>query len=365
MASEFPIVKKGNNCLQVAKLVLAEIRSGNSVQVTERLCSLRQDVATLENEADHLTKRFEAVDKYCQDQDAELSRQIGELGVRESQLREQKKEIENSLDGQQRVLQDTQSQLSSAQNNLQEAARKLKKAKEEENKIKVGATVGGALLGLFTGGAGFLVGAGVGAGIGAIVNDCRQKEKDARSALDRRRADVKSADSAIRQSKSKISSLQSNINSLSSQIHSLEQQREELHKLRGEVKAAIPIVKTSIRFWQMFRQITKEGGDHTALLEKIVAMANEKGDYHALQSAGSQRIANTFFEAWEEIESMACEGTSSHMFSIDYTCVQCSRRCNGLPYLSDSDFVCSSCAHQNSGKTRFIWYTFTMHPTRQ
>ena len=337
------IVRRGKNCLQVVTDVLTEIKSGNSMGANSKLHSLKQDAGILEREADKLVQRLEAVDKNYQKNDEDLSSQVGELGVRENQLNSEKHNIESTLAGQQSVLRDKESQLSSAESNLQAAERKLQSAIEEEKNIQVGATVGGALLGLFTGGVGLLVGAGVGASIGAIVNACRDEEKDARSARNRRRDDVESAKSAIRQSESRISSLQAEISSLSSQICSLKQQRSQLHKRRGEIKTAIPIIKTSTEFWWMFKELSKEGADRTTLLEKIVAKANEKGDYRSLQSRASQRTASTFFEAWEEIESMASEGVSNHMFSIDYTCVKCSTRCNALPHLSGSDLVCSSC----------------------
>ena len=343
MASQFSVVKKGKDCLRDANDILTQIKSGNSVEVLEKLSLLKQAAITLENEADYLVKRLEKVDKLYQEKDAGLSHKVGELGVRENQLNSQKQNIESSLAGLRSVLRDKESQLSCAESNLQAAERKLKDAEKEEKNIQVGATVGGALLGLITSGAGFLVGAAAGASAGAIVNACRDEVKDARSALDRRRADVESARSAIRQSESQISSLQSEINSLSSQIHSREQQRAQFHKLRDEIKAAIPIVKKFTLFWEMFKLLSSEGGNRTALLEKIVAVAHEKGDYHALQSAGNQHTANTFLEAWEEIESMASDSTTNHMFSIDYTCVQCSTSCKELPHLRGSDFICSSC----------------------
>ena len=343
MASQFSVVKTGKDCLRDANDVLSLIKSGNSVEVLAKLSLLEQAAITLENEADYLVKRLEKVDKLYQEKDASFSHKVGELGVRENQLNCQKQNIESNLAGQRSVLRDKESQLSSAESNIQTAERKLRDAEKEEKNIQVGATLGGAFLGLLTGGAGFLVGAAAGAGIGAIVNACRDEVKDARSALDRRRADVESARSAVRQSESQISPLQSEINNLSSQIHSLEQQRAQLHKSRDDIKAAIPIVKKFTEFWEMFKLLSSEGVNRTALLEKIVAIANEKGDYHALQSTGNQHIASNFLEAWEEIESMAGDGATNHMFSIDYTCVQCSTSCKELPHLSGSDFICSSC----------------------
>ena len=344
MADRLPLVKKGKDCLQVATDILEGIETGDTRDVESKLSLMKQDAKVLTTEADKLTKRLEAVDLFYQEKDADLLQQVGESGVKEKQLNSQKYNVESNLAGQRSVLRDKESQLSSAESDLQTAERKLRNAiDEEEKKIQIGSAVGGAVLGLFTGGVGFLVGAGVGAGIGAIVNACRDEEKDARSARNRRRDDVESARSAIRQSENQISSLQSEISSLSSQIHSLEQQHAQLHKLRDEIKAAIPVVKTSTEFWQMFKLLSEEGDDRTTLLGKIVAMANKKGDYHALQSRASQRTANTFFEAWETIESMASDGATNHMFSIDYTCVQCSSKCNALPHLSGSTFVCYTC----------------------
>ena len=73
-------------------------------------------------------------------------------------------------------------------------------------------------------------GIGVGAGIGAIVNACRDKVTDARSALNCCILYyVESARSTVCRSESKISSLQSDINRISSKIRSLERENVELH----------------------------------------------------------------------------------------------------------------------------------------
>ena len=348
VASQYRIVKKGKHCLQVANEVLTQIKTDNSEGVLAKLRSLEQDADTFKNDADYLIKRLEAVDKFYQEQNSDVSHQIGKLRINENELSSQQKEIKDRLVGLISVLRDKESQLSSAKSNLQAAERKLRDAEKEEKNIQVGATVGGALLGLFTGGAGFLVGAAAGASIGAIVNACRDEVKDARSAVNCHGADVESARSAVGQSESIISSLECEKNSLSSQISSLELQHKKLHKNRGEIKNAI---SKSIEFWKMFKLSTNTGKELTNRLEQIVTQATEKGDYQILQFRENQ---STFFEAWEEIESMASDGATNHMLYIDYTCAQCSIRCNSLPHLSGSNFICSSCAYQNSGKSKYI-----------
>ena len=342
MSSQTSLVEKGKRCVVAASEVLKYIEMGQTVDANSKLMSLQKDAAVVANEADKLAKRLEAVDKHYQEMDAELHCQVGQLGVQEERVKTEKINSESNLAGQRSVLCDKESQLSSADSDLRRAEGKLREAIKEEKTIQIGSAVGGAVLGLFTGGIGLLVGAGVGAGIGAIVNSCRDEEKDARSARDRRRSDLDSAKSAVQSSESKVSSLASEINRLALDIQRLEQQRQEIHKNRSEIKAAIPVLKYSTQFWLLFKQLSEDAGNRSTLLNKIVNKAHQRGSSEILQSNGGERTKNTFFEAWESLGVAAADG-SNHMFSIDYICVKCRTACKALPFLSGLDFICSTC----------------------
>ncbi|XP_064406330.1 uncharacterized protein LOC135351288 [Halichondria panicea] len=343
MSSQTSLVEKGKHCVAVASEVLKHNEMGQTVDASSKLVSMQKDAAVLANEAEKLAKRLEAVDDHYQEMDAKLHRQVGQLGMQEETLKTGKKNSESILAGQQSVLRNKESQLSSAESDLQRAEGKLRDAIKEEKSIQIGSAVGGAVLGLFTGGIGLLVGAGVGASIGAIVNACRDEEKDARSARGRRKSDVDSAKSAVQSSENQISSLASQIKDLALQIQRLEQKRQEIHQKRSEIKTAIPVLKNSTQFWLLFKQLSEDGENRSTLLNKIVKKAHERESYEMFQSNGSQSAANTFFEAWKSIEVAAADGFSNHIYSIDYNCVKCSSACKALPFLRGPDFICSIC----------------------
>ena len=301
-------MKKGKDCVAIAKNALDDISSGREAMALNKLSALQADGIFLADTAKQLAKRLEAVEKHYQQKDSEILREIGDLSRRENELKGKKSREESQLAAHQNVLQDNQNRLSSEESRLRDAERKLKNAEEEENKrIKIGAAVGGAILGV--------LGIGIGAGIGYIINECKKEEEDARDAVNRRRNDVDDAQSAINASRSRISNTESQIRNLTSQIESMKQQRLQSHKKVDEVRALIVLVKKSVQFWLLFKQISENGVDLVALLQKIVTKAAEKGDYRVIQSKSSERIANTFIEAWEEM-AMECEG-SNHILEID------------------------------------------------
>ncbi len=343
MSSNYSLVENGKHCVAVASEVLQDIESGRTEVANSKLISIQRDATVLANEGAKLATRLEAADTHYQKKDAELHQQIGKLGVQENQVKENKKNVETRLAQQQSVLQDKQSRLSQAESDLQAAERKLEKAKKEEKNIQIGSTIGGAVLGLFTGGVGFAIGAAAGAGVGAIVNACRDEEKDARSARNRRSNDVDQAVSAIRSSESEISSHLSEIETLASSIQDLEKQRGKLHDKRSEIKAVIPVLKNSTNFWLLFKQLSEHGENRSLLLKKIVGFASKKDSYKVFQSNASQRVVSTFIESWESIGAIAAEGCSDHMFSIEYACTNCRNACNALPHLRGAEFVCLTC----------------------
>ena len=344
MSGHHSIVKKGKDCIAIANNALNDISSGREEMARKKLSALRKDGNLLAEAAKELAERLEAVDKHYQGKDEGLLRQIGNLHGQESQLKSQQSSEQSQLTAQQNILYDNQSRLSSAEDNLRDAERKRRKAEEEEKNIQIGSTVGGALLGLFTGGAGFLIGAAAGAGIGAMVNACRDEEKDAQAVVNRRRSDLESARSAVNESQRRISNIESQIRSLTQQIEHKKQERQQLHKKLDEIRAMVKFVKKSIEFWLLFKQTSEHGVNRTELLQKITTRAAEKGDYRKiLQSKPSQGIAKTFIEAWEEMETTAEHGGPNHILEIEYKCSRCRLKYTALPYVDRSALVCMEC----------------------
>ena len=343
MSGHRSLVKKGKDCVAVAKNVLDDIESGRKELALEKLSALKKDGSFLMDAAKQLAERLEAVGKHNQDEDEELLRQIGNLNGQESQLNRQKITEEGQLTAQQSVLSDNQNRLSSAEDSLRNAERRRRKAEEEEKKVQIGSTVGGTLLGLFTGGHGFVVGAAARAGSGAMVNAGRDEEKDAQAEVNCCRSNLENARSAVDESQSTVSNVESQIRSLTQQIEYKKQQRLQLHKKADETKAMVVLVKKSVEFWLLFKQLSEHGDNHTELLQKIVTRATKKGDYRDLQSNSSQHIANTFIEAWEEMETTVEQGGANHVLEIQYRCSRCGLQCTGLPYVDGSTLICMEC----------------------
>ena len=82
----------------------------------------------------------------------------------------------------------------------------------------------------------------------------------------------------------------------------------------------IVFVKKAVEFWLLFKQISEHSVDCTALLQKIVTQAAERVDYPALQSESNQHIADTFIDAWEEMETRTEYGGPNHVMEIEYRC---------------------------------------------
>ena len=353
------VVKKGKDCVAVAKNVLDDIVSGREKMAIKKLSALLKDGSFLAFAAKQLAERLEAVNQHYQNKDAGLLHQIGNLSRQESQLKSQKSAEEKELATQQTILSDNLKKLSSAKDSLQNAESKRKRAEKEEKGIKIGSTIGGAVLGLFTGGIGFIVCAVAGAGIGVVVVACRNKEKTARAVVNRCKSDQKKAHSAVNESKKRISSIESQIRSNAKEIEYKKKQRLQLHNKLDEIKAVIHLVKKSVEFWLLFKQISEQGVDRTELLRKIAARATEKGDYQALQSQSSKRISTTFIEVWEEIGTTVEQGELNHILEIDYSCSRCGVQCTALPYVDSSTLVCMECHSKYAQKKSIQLYLAT------
>ena len=135
----------------------------------------------------------------------------------------------------------------------------------------------------------------------------------------------------------------SQIMSLSGEVERMKQQRFQAHKKMDEIRRLIVLVKKSVQFWLLFKQISEHGANRAALLQKIATKAAEKGDYRALKSKSSYRIANTFFEAWEEMEATAEYGGPDHILEIKYRCSRCGVWYIALPHVDGSALVCAQC----------------------
>ena len=340
--------RKGSKCVAVVQSALEDLKKGRSKDASKKLCKLKEDSGQLAAEAQQLANRLNRVEQHYICEGEAIQKEIGDLGCREEQLQRDMRNEETNLQSNQRVLWDNESKLRSARSEVEEAQRKLQRAEDKEgDDVKTGAIIG-AIVGLPFFGVGAIAGAALGAGIGGIVEACKDEVREASDRLDRRRNDEERARSAVTESERRVANIRSQISGMQRKIGELKRKQQTYYEKVQDVKSSIVLLKESIEFWRLFQQASEHGQQRSTLLKRIVDKANEKGEYIVLSSRGSKRVATTFLEAWESLESMAAEGRS-HILQIDFRCTYCSNNYTALPYVDkDSRFVCSQCGPRHA-----------------
>ena len=335
------VVDRGKKCVVEASEVLQDLANGRGKYAQAKLVSLEKDAVELATHAEMLAERLEAVDKFQQEKDAELLRQSGELGRQEEELQAQKKRVDSNLAGQKQVLQDKESKLLSAERTLQIAERELRKETTKKKTTVERCTNIGVFVSGFIPAIDATDGARIGTIAGRIQNFFSESVEDARSHRNRCKEHVDKAKSDVRLSENEIVDFESKMRSLASDVVCIKQKIDDLHRKRDEIKKVIiPIVKEAIKFWHLFRGLSKIGEDRNKILEKIVEKAKKK--QNIFLSRGTQRMTSTFIETWADIEKEA-GNAAGHFVVVDFSCTRCKQRCSELPHLSGSDFVCSTC----------------------
>lgn len=343
------LATKGKDCVAVARKTVKEINQGKAKDASVKLDGLKKQGTKLAEEAEGLAKRLEKVQEYNQKQEEETQRKIGEYGRREQDLQSQMNDIQANLSSQRSILEAKRSDLSQAQNSLSNAERKRREKEKEADATRTGAAVLGGVVGVLTGGiGGLIVGAAAGAGVGQILNELREHEARAQREVDRCRSECSNAESSIRASEQQISSIQSQISSLSSQMTHMKQLRLKYHEEAGKYREAIVFLQDAVHFWLLFKQLSDHGVDRASLLQKIVDKAESKTDLSLLQRGATERVATTFLDTWEELESMAEDGGSQRMFQIEFKCTKCNENYTDLPYVKQNEAICKHCYHQHA-----------------
>ena len=252
-----------------------------------------------------------------------------------------------NLDSQRVILENKRSDLRGAQNALSNAERNRREKEKEADATRTGAAVLGGLIGVFTGGVGGLIaGTAMGAGVGQMINELKEAEKRAEREVDRCRSECSSAESSMAATQQQISNIQSQISSLSSQLTQMKQQRLKYHEEAGKYREAIVFLQDTVHFWLLFKQLSEHGVNRASLLQKIVDKAESKTDLTLLQRDASKRVAATFLDTWEELETKAEDEGSQHMFQIEFKCSKCNGNYTDLPYVRQTEVVCKHCYHQ-------------------
>lgn len=336
------VVEKGKHCIAVVANVLEKMEQGQLQEASQELDTVKNDGIDLTKEAEVLVKRLEPVESHYKCREEEIMRKIGELGRKEEELNGRIRSTEATLDGRKRQLQAHNDHLSNARSRLQSARENRRRAERRADEARVKGGFFGAAVGLLVGGpVGLVVGAAGGTGVGHLIE--ADHERDAEREVSRCERECRSAENSVRGSENAISSIRTEIASLRSQVDSLQQSRDACHRDRDEIKGAIVFLKQAAHFWSDFTIAAQEGTDRTDLLRKLVDKARQKEDLGILKCRGSQTIANSFIEAWECIGEMVKEGSSNHVFQIEFQCKCCMKSKTALPYVEGSDFICNTC----------------------
>ena len=134
MSGHHSIVKKGKDCIAIAKNALNDISSGREEMAIKQLSALQKDGNFLAEAANELAERLEAVDNHYQGKDEELLRQIGNLNghARESAKEPTKRRTKSTNCSAKRIISVTMR----ADYLLQRAIFEMLNAKEEKLRKK-------------------------------------------------------------------------------------------------------------------------------------------------------------------------------------------------------------------------------------
>ena len=338
------VIAKGKNCVEVARKTVTEINQGNVEQSSIQLAFLKTTGEELAEESGNLAKRLEKVQECNQEQEENIQREIAKCGEEERRLQSQVTSAQSNLINQQSYLQTKRSNLSDAENALDRAQRKLRDSVEEADKTRTGAAIFGGVVGLLTGGIGGLaVGAALGAGVGQVINELRDEEDKAKQRLSDCRRECSNAEHEVEKAKMQVSEKQSQIASLLSQKQHFEQQRIKYHNEVGKLREAIVFLQKSVEFWSMFQHLCDTGVDQGSHLQNIISIAESNANINVLSEDPTKKIAGSFLDAWEEIHTQAEEGSSCHVFQIEFKCTKCNSNYSDLPQVQQGKVVCNNC----------------------
>ena len=209
----------------------------------------------------------------------------------------------------QSTLDNERSNLSNAERELSNAQDKLRREKDKETDTRVGATFGGAVLGLLLGGPiGLVVGTSAGLAVSNLIIELKGKVENAERNVDRCRRGVsnaeakfRSADSSFRSMQPQINSCQRSIDTCEASIRRCTADSEKVHREIGLVRQTLAFIKDAIRLWNIFENLSQNASEQTRQFEEILQMVQETHTYDFIGSDGARSEANSFLEAWTNL----------------------------------------------------------------
>lgn len=292
------LVQRGKRCVTLAKAFYDDIVTNRTLVASTALSELHCYGRELESQAGHNAECAERAAEESKSQVERLQLEMSRLALQEQELNCRLSEIQAQLSNQQAILKDVENRHFNANADLARAKSKLREAERNRGT----AVLAGAVVGFFTFGLGGAVAAAaVAGGVGHLASNVEGAE----NAVHRYQNECANARSAISRTQLIISPLEIQIRDILTQTAQRKEERTIFHNKVTEMKEISAFYHNLVHMARMFRMICENGIDRTELLQRLIATAEERQEYTFLQSSGTLRVAMSFMEAWEAIESYA------------------------------------------------------------
>lgn len=252
--------------------------------VVANLKALKEDGKFLKKSANDVLNKLVSQEGSLNETLQQIQREKQQFEAAVAAANEEKAGAERTLaanqaivDSSKRHLETAQSEVASAEAEYQRAHHKAKK-KKKKLRAKVGRAVGHR-------------------------THAEGRANAAKHNLQRRQAEMQSAQKAVTDTTKTLLDIQSRIQQNEQKIRETQQQADAKHKEIGSVKNSIALLRESTNFWEIFIEVTENARERTASLKRFVELAAAKNNYEILKGDGSVAKATSFLDAWETVAS--------------------------------------------------------------
>lgn len=285
------VLQKGKHCIEAAReayYLMTEQGADEATAsgVTTHLEALIEDGKYLQRSAKQFLNLLESEEDGLDKKMQQLQTDKGKFEMEIEASEKEKSSIEGKLSAKKSVLKDNESIRQRAQKELQDAENELQRAKKKLKKKKKGFF--GKVKSAFK-------------KLAGIRDSAEKKVKSAKKNLERRVAELTSAQNAASKTQQELTAIQTKIEQLQSKIQGTQQQVNKKHADIGLIKSSIALLRKSVHFWELFVTAAQNAEERVAALKSIVDQASETKDYELLKEDGTITRAKSFIEAWEII----------------------------------------------------------------
>ena len=305
-----------------------------TIEIAQRLQSLRRPGEELLTFINIEKSSFMRQKESCEEEIESLTRDKAkhELEKRKweskkNSLESQKASLVQDRNNRECTLRDAQSRKNSAENQLSNARENLRREEAKKTDAKVGATFGGALLGLLIGGpVGLAVGATAGFAGSTLITELQGKVDAAQRNVERCRSEVSNAEASLNSVRyslqsveGQLNSCQASLNDNESKIRKCASQSDSIHKKIGSIKNTLGFINDAIHLWGIFMNIPENATEQTSYLEEIIQITQMKRNYELIASDGTRIKATSFMEAWRQFLGLPQQVPSTTTTSVSHS----------------------------------------------